>query len=117
MDYLVSPTTFKIIWFFSELLRARIVWGFGESSTTTTLLINNRVYSTVSAREPANAQKESIWSVTLDPVSDEGPFDIHVQQPVANGTLMTITLHDVLFGDVWICSGQSNMEANGKYDL
>jgi sialate O-acetylesterase len=46
----------------------------------------------------------------LDPVSDEGPFDIHVSQPLANGTLVTITLHDVLFGDVWICSGQSNMQ-------
>ena len=87
-----------------------IVWGFGDPSTTTTLLINNRVYSTISDEESANAQNESIWSVTLDPVSDEGPFDIHVQQPLANGTLVTITLHDVLFGDVWICSGQSNME-------
>jgi sialate O-acetylesterase len=47
--------------------------------------------------------------VTLDPVSDEGPFDIHVSQPLANGTLVTITIHDVLFGDVWLCSGQSNM--------
>jgi sialate O-acetylesterase len=60
--------------------------------------------------ESANAQNESIWSVTLDPVSDEGPFDIHVSQPLPNGTLVTITLHDVLFGDVWICSGQSNMQ-------
>jgi sialate O-acetylesterase len=23
---------------------------------------------------------------------------------------VTITLHDVLFGDVWVCSGQSNMQ-------
>jgi sialate O-acetylesterase len=58
----------------------------------------------------ANERNESIWSVTLDPVSDEGPFDIHVSQPLANGTLITITIHDILFGDVWICSGQSNMQ-------
>jgi sialate O-acetylesterase len=64
----------------------------------------------MSHSEPANQLGESIWSVTLDPVSDEGPFDIHVSQPLANGTLVTITLHDVLFGDVWICSGQSNMQ-------
>ena len=63
-----------------------------------------------SSTETANAQNESIWSVTLDPVSDEGPFDIHVTQPLANGTNVTITLSDVLFGDVWICSGQSNMQ-------
>jgi len=57
-----------------------------------------------------NEKGESIWSVTLDPVSDEGPFDIHVSQPSTNGTNVTITIHDILFGDVWICSGQSNMQ-------
>jgi sialate O-acetylesterase len=62
------------------------------------------------SEKSVNELGASIWSVTLDPVSDEGPFDIHVSQPLANGTLVTITLHDVLFGDVWICSGQSNME-------
>jgi sialate O-acetylesterase len=87
-----------------------IVWGFGYSSTLTTLRMNDKIYTTISRAESANAQNESIWSVTLDPVSDEGPFDIHVTQPLANGTLTTITLLDVLFGDVWICSGQSNMQ-------
>jgi sialate O-acetylesterase len=87
-----------------------IVWGFGDPSTSTTLKMNNKIYTTMSQSESANAQNESIWSVTLDPVSAEGPFDIHVSQPLANGTLVTITLHDVLFGDVWICSGQSNMQ-------
>jgi sialate O-acetylesterase len=72
--------------------------------------MNDKIYTTVSRSESANAQNESIWSVTLDPVSEEGPFDIHVSQPLANGTLVTITLHDVLFGDVWLCSGQSNMQ-------
>ena len=87
-----------------------IVWGFGDPSTLTTLRMNDKIYTTISHDESANAQNESIWSVTLDPVEDEGPFDIHVSQPLTNGTLVTITLHDVLFGDVWICSGQSNME-------
>jgi sialate O-acetylesterase len=32
------------------------------------------------------------------------------RQSLTNGTLVIITLHDVLFGDVWICSGQSNMQ-------
>jgi sialate O-acetylesterase len=72
--------------------------------------MNGKTYTTTSRSEVTNAQNESIWSVTLDPVSDEGPFDIHVSQPLANGTLVTITVHDILFGDVWLCSGQSNME-------
>ena len=87
-----------------------VVWGFGDAGKLTTLTINNKVYTTISSSQPANEVGESIWSVTLDPVSDEGPFDIKVSQPLANGTLVTIVLHDVLFGDVWICSGQSNMQ-------
>ena len=87
-----------------------VVWGYGDPSAVTTLTMNDRTYTTISQSEAVNAQNESIWSVTLDPVSDEGPFDIHVSQPLANGTLVTITLYDILFGDVWLCSGQSNMQ-------
>jgi sialate O-acetylesterase len=72
--------------------------------------MNNKIYTTISRSESTNELDQSIWSVTLDPVEDEGPFDIHVSQPSANGTLVTITLHDILFGDVWLCSGQSNMQ-------
>lgn len=87
-----------------------VVWGFGDASKLTTLSIDGKTYKGMSEAGAANHFGESIWSVTLDPVSDEGPFDIQVSQPLANGTLVTITLHDVLFGDVWICSGQSNMQ-------
>jgi sialate O-acetylesterase len=87
-----------------------IVWGYGDSNQLTILRINNQIYTTISRVESINDLGESIWSVTLDPVLDEGPFDIHISQPLSNGTLVTITLHDVLFGDVWICSGQSNMQ-------
>ena len=87
-----------------------VVWGFGDPSTVTTLLFNGKTYTTISETEIKNAQNESIWSVTLDPVSDEGPFDIHVTQPSSFSENVTITLHDILFGDVWICSGQSNMQ-------
>jgi len=87
-----------------------IVWGYGNASTLTTLTIKDQIHITTSSVESSNGQGESIWSVTLDPVSDEGPFDIHVSQHLPNGTLVTITLHDILFGDVWLCSGQSNMQ-------
>jgi sialate O-acetylesterase len=87
-----------------------VVWGFGDAGKLTTLMMNDKIYTTISRSEPDNDLGESIWSVTLDAVSEEGPFDIKVSQPLANGTLVTITLHDVLFGDVWICSGQSNMQ-------
>jgi sialate O-acetylesterase len=87
-----------------------VIWGFIDPNTVTILRMDDKVYTTVSSSELANELGESIWSFTLDPVSSDGPFDIHVSQPLPNGTLDTITLHDVLFGDVWICSGQSNMQ-------
>lgn len=44
------------------------------------------------------------WSVYLSPGEASGPFQITVK-----GT-NTIVLNDVLVGDVWVASGQSNME-------
>ena len=86
-----------------------VVWGYTDTNQVITLRLGNKMYTTVSNSKPDNEFGESIWSVTLDPVSQEGPYDVHVTQPSPSGNI-TITLHDVLFGDVWICSGQSNME-------
>jgi sialate O-acetylesterase len=89
-----------------------IVWGYADAfDTPVTLNMNNKVYQTMSSSTPsADSVGASIWSVTLEAQTQEGPFQVKVTQPLANGTLETITLNDVLFGDVWICSGQSNME-------
>ncbi|UJR37757.1 hypothetical protein I4U23_030450 [Adineta vaga] len=88
-----------------------IVWGYGDTFNVPILLtMNNKQYRTRSSSISSDSFGDSIWSVTLDAQTDEGPFQIQVTQPLANGTLATITLNDVLFGDVWICSGQSNME-------
>jgi sialate O-acetylesterase len=87
-----------------------VVWGYGDTLVQTTLWINNKFYHTVSDAKPVNRLGESIWSVTLDAESQEGPFEVLVTQPVANGSLATISLKNVLYGDVWVCSGQSNMQ-------
>jgi sialate O-acetylesterase len=87
-----------------------VVWGYGAASAVTILRMNNKVYRTFSGANPVNRLGESIWSVTLDAETQEGPFEVLVTQPVANGTLVSIGLKDVLYGDVWFCSGQSNMQ-------
>ena len=46
------------------------------------------------------------WTVILDPVPETDICEISVSQE--GQTPLAVT--DVLFGDVWICSGQSNME-------
>jgi sialate O-acetylesterase len=44
------------------------------------------------------------WHVTLDAEPAGGPYEFSV------GGKTVVTFHDVLVGEVWICSGQSNME-------
>src|SRR5262249_51059155 len=44
------------------------------------------------------------WSVKLGPFAAGGPHEMTVSGK------NTITLKNVLFGEVWICSGQSNMQ-------
>ncbi len=87
-----------------------IVWGYADTFDTPVMLtINNKVYRARTSSSPANSLGESMWAVMLDATAEEGPFQVKVTLPLPNGTLVTITLNDVLFGDVWICSGQSNM--------
>ncbi|CAF1432967.1 unnamed protein product [Adineta ricciae] len=87
-----------------------IVWGYGDTDVITTLTMNNKVYKTRSESKINEKVGASIWSVTLDAESDEGPFEVVVTQPLANGTLSSIALKNVLYGDIWVCSGQSNMQ-------
>jgi sialate O-acetylesterase len=49
------------------------------------------------------ANKDGRWSLNLPPTNSGGPFDLRI----AGKT--TIVLHDVMIGEVWIASGQSNM--------
>ena len=47
--------------------------------------------------------------VVLDPVKPGGPYEVIAQQTYGRMNF-TLRVHDVLFGDVWLCSGQSNMQ-------
>jgi sialate O-acetylesterase len=51
----------------------------------------------------ARTDRDGKWSVTLDPMPAGGPHTLTI---VGKNT---ITIGDVLIGEVWICSGQSNM--------
>ena len=56
----------------------------------------------------ATASNTGRWSVYLKPGAAGGPFEMTVKGG-ADGE-QPITIHDVLVGDVWVASGQSNME-------
>lgn len=51
------------------------------------------------------AQRDGKFRVTLPPLPAGGPYDLMVMAPSG-----TTPIHDVLIGDVYLCSGQSNME-------
>lgn len=83
-----------------------IVWGYSDTQNVSIILtINTKIYQTKSS-----LSNENIWSITLDAQSDEGPFELVATQIFSNGSKKSISLRDILFGDVWLCSGQSNME-------
>jgi len=48
------------------------------------------------------------WSVYLKPGAAGGPFEMTIKGDAASD--QSITIHDILVGDVWVASGQSNME-------
>jgi sialate O-acetylesterase len=54
------------------------------------------------------ADADGKWMVTLDTLTTSAePFELRVSAKYPNETRV---ISDVLVGDVWLCSGQSNME-------
>ncbi len=75
------------------------VWGRADAEEAVTVTIGDQQHATT-------ADAEGNWSVTLDPLSVGDPLVL-----TAKGKT-TVTINDVLVGEVWICSGQSNMQWN-----
>ncbi len=74
------------------------VWGTASTGAPITVSIAGR-----SVR--AKAGPDGRWSVRLAPLAAGGPHELRV---TAADTL--VVLHDVMVGEVWLASGQSNME-------
>lgn len=53
----------------------------------------------------ATANNRGQWSVTLLPLPAGGPYELKVSDGHT-----TLTYSDILAGEVWLCSGQSNMQ-------
>ena len=72
-------------------------WGWADRGERVTVTLNGQ-------HAQARADKNGHWKLTLPAMSAGGPYEMTVKGK------NTITFSDVLIGDVWICSGQSNME-------
>lgn len=71
-------------------------WGWTEPGRTVTVEIEGKSASTA-------ADKTGKWDLSTAVPSAGGPYVVTISGP------QSITLHDVLVGDVWLCGGQSNM--------
>ena len=74
------------------------VWGQGIPDSTVEVEWNRH-------RARTDVGADGWWRVELDPTPAGGPFTLK-----ASAAGKTITVQDVLCGDVWLCSGQSNMQ-------
>jgi len=106
--------------FFSTLLHAEIVlpkvvsshmvlqrntpvkiWGTADIRENVIVSFNGQTIKT-------RANKNGNWQVVLSSMQAGGPFNMLIKGK------NTIELTNILIGDVWICSGQSNMEMSVK---
>lgn len=74
------------------------VWGHAEPESTVSVKFARQTAT-------ARADAEGRWRATLKPIAAGGPYEMTVQAGQA-----AQTVRDVQMGDVWLCSGQSNME-------
>lgn len=72
------------------------IWGIGEGKVSVTL--NSQTLF-------AACDKNGKWRITFPPLSAGGPYKITLTDSVG-----TAELNDVMIGEVWLASGQSNME-------
>jgi len=75
------------------------VWGYAKPAEAITITFAGKTFT-------ATTDNNGKWAVKMAALKAGGPY-----QMVLRGE-NTITLNDILIGDVWICSGQSNMEFN-----
>jgi len=73
------------------------IWGWATPDEKVTVRLGK---SSASATAGTNGQ----WSIKLPKLSAGGPYQLTV------AGVNTLTLTNVLIGEVWLCSGQSNME-------
>jgi sialate O-acetylesterase len=76
------------------------IWGWATSSQSLTIKVS---WDTTTIR--TKADNTTFWKAMLHSPTTAGPHSITIK--AGNETMM---IEDILAGEVWLCSGQSNME-------
>ena len=72
------------------------VWGKAEPGETVTVRFNKKEFTTT-------ADADGNWRVDLPKMKAGGPYELSIND---------LELKDILIGDVWLCSGQSNIDVH-----
>ena len=89
------------------------IWGWASNGEKVTIHFIGKSYSTT-------AGKNGEWGMVLSNLKAGGPYDMKIVQMTPSGDGNdSITINDIVVGDVWVCSGQSNMgfSLGGARDL
>lgn len=70
------------------------LWGWAEKQENISVSFLDNVFKTC-------ADEHGNWQIHIPPVSAGGPYNMQIND---------ISLQNILIGEVWLCSGQSNME-------
>ncbi|GLU52130.1 9-O-acetylesterase [Dyadobacter frigoris] len=74
------------------------VWGWAKPKENVTVTLGGETIK-------AKADTSGKWIVRFAPLEAGGPFQLTATAKSGN-----VTVQDILIGEVWLCSGQSNME-------
>ncbi len=73
------------------------LWGWAKPGEEVTIRFLGKTYSTAT-------KEDGDWSVMLSPMKAGGPYSMQID------ARNHIVLNNIMIGDVWVCSGQSNMQ-------
>jgi sialate O-acetylesterase len=120
-----TTLTFLVLFFFLQISKANIslpeifsdnmvlqqksdviLWGWAKTGETVTIMgdwMDQEIMT--------KASNQGTWRITLKTPLAGGPYNIHIK---GNNELI---LKNVLIGEVWLCSGQSNMEMSAQWGI
>src|SRR5690606_25871008 len=75
-----------------------VFWGWSSPDKEVSVSLDGKHYKATTGRD-------SIWRVTFPARAAGGPYKISIEADVEK-----IAINDIYFGDVFFCSGQSNMQ-------
>ena len=94
------------------------VWGTAEPGANVKVrLVRDDADEGNAIETIAVAGADGRWRAVLPPHPAGGPFRLSAGYLSAAGSDAPLIAEDVLFGDVWLCSGQSNMDMSYGWGL